>query len=99
MSEENRETRWPESWAGTSEPRVPEPQLRLDRTENPKGYAVVIDDHVERFEENVHAAENFIRGIQWAGREFGWASDRLKAYGEQADSILINSTHRNVRRT
>jgi hypothetical protein len=68
---------------------VREPELRIDYVTEPKGWVVVIDDHIERFETSLYAAEQFCRGIQWAGREFGWASDRLEKYGEQASSALI----------
>lgn len=73
---------------------VVEPLMRIDEVRNPKGWVVVIDDHVERFETSLYAAEQFLRGVQWAADQFGWASDRLKQYGEQANSALVQPTTR-----
>jgi hypothetical protein len=70
---------------------VVEPEFRIDVVENvkPKGYAFVIDGHVERFETSRYGAESFARGVAWAGREFGWASDRLQEYGKQAQATVV----------
>jgi len=78
---------------------VREPEFRIDVVENvnPKGYAVVIDGHVERFETSRYGAESFARGVAWAGREFGWASDRLQEYGKQAQESLVRSHAKRVR--
>jgi hypothetical protein len=68
-----------------------EPALLIRKVSNPKGYVVVIDDHVERFEASLYAAEQFCRGVEWAAREFGWASDRLKRYGELAQTAVLQN--------
>lgn len=70
---------------------VREPELRIEKVKNPNGYVVVIDGHVERFETSRYGAESFARGVAWAGREFGWASDRLQEYGKQAQAATVRT--------
>lgn len=80
-----------------SEVEVTEPTLEIVHMDDPKGFAVLIDGKLERLEDSAYYAECFVKGVQWAARNFGWASERLTKYGEQCDSALINSPHRSWR--